>query len=130
VSLPARYSFRNSSGSFAKFTAIRRLWHQMSEDRRDSETDDQEFQRSCLAAVWFHVIECHIQHGCYQANDEIIKAENKQATAPERALITFYYLAAFLVGLRVRMQPQTINAATIAQKVQSCICYIVVFSVA
>jgi hypothetical protein len=30
----------------------------------------------------------------------------------------------------VRMQPQTMNAATIAQKTQSCICCIVVFSVA
>jgi hypothetical protein len=28
------------------------------------------------------------------------------------------------------MQPQTVNAATIAQKIQSCICCIVVFSVA
>src|SRR5262249_51660377 len=30
----------------------------------------------------------------------------------------------------VRMQPQTMNAATIAQKIQSCACCIVVFSVA
>jgi hypothetical protein len=29
----------------------------------------------------------------------------------------------------VRMQPQTKNAATIAQKIQSCICCTVVFSV-
>jgi hypothetical protein len=36
----------------------------------------------------------------------------------------------FFVGFRVRMQPQTMNAATIAQKIQSCICSIVVFSVA
>jgi hypothetical protein len=34
------------------------------------------------------------------------------------------------VGLRVRMQPQTMNAITIVQKIQSCICCIVVFSVA
>ena len=36
----------------------------------------------------------------------------------------------FFVGFRVRMQPQTMNAVTIAQKIQSCICGIVVFSVA
>jgi hypothetical protein len=34
----------------------------------------------------------------------------------------------FFVGFRVRMQPQITNAATIAQKIQSCICCIVVFS--
>jgi hypothetical protein len=37
-------------------------------------------------------------------------------------------LGGFFVGFRVRMQPQTINAPTIAQKIQSCICCIVVFS--
>jgi len=36
----------------------------------------------------------------------------------------------FFVGFRVRMQLQTMNAPTIAQKIQSGICCIVVFSVA
>jgi hypothetical protein len=36
----------------------------------------------------------------------------------------------FFVGFRVRMQPQTMNAPTIAQKIQSGICCTVVFSVA
>jgi len=64
----------------------------MSEDRR-AKTDDQDFQRSCLAAIWFEVVDCHIQRRCHQANDETIKAENKQATAPEVGAVC--YLAAF-----------------------------------
>jgi hypothetical protein len=39
-------------------------------------------------------------------------------------------IGSFFLGFRVRMQPQTMNAATIAKKIQSCICCIVVFSVA
>ena len=38
-------------------------------------------------------------------------------------------LAAMTI-LRVRIQPQTMNAVTIVQKIPSCICCIVVFSVA
>ena len=40
------------------------------------------------------------------------------------------FLSGFFVDFRVRMQPQTMNAVTIAQKTQSCICGIVVFSAA
>jgi hypothetical protein len=40
-----------------------------------------------------------------------------------------FFVARF-VERDVRMQPQTTNAATIAKKIQSCICCIVVFSVA
>jgi hypothetical protein len=40
-----------------------------------------------------------------------------------------YDVCGFFVGFRVRMQPQTMNAPTIAQKIQSCICCIVVLSV-
>jgi hypothetical protein len=36
-----------------------------------------------FAAIWFEVVDCHTQHRCYQANDETIKAEAKQAAAPE-----------------------------------------------
>ena len=58
----------------------------MSEDRRASQTDDQDFQRSCLAAIWFEVVDRYIQQRCYQGNDNSIKAENKQAAAPVCAI--------------------------------------------
>jgi hypothetical protein len=39
-------------------------------------------------------------------------------------------VGSFFLGFRVKMQPQTTNAVAIAQKIQSCICCIVVFSAA
>jgi len=55
----------------------------MSGDCRASQANDQEFQRSCLTVIWFNVVDSHIQHRCDQADDEAIKAENKQAAAPK-----------------------------------------------
>ena len=40
------------------------------------------------------------------------------------------YFGGFFIGLRVRMQPQTMNAVTIAQKITNGISCIVMFSVA
>jgi len=39
------------------------------------------------AAIWFEVVDRHIQHGCYQRNDASIKAENKhRCQTIERAM--------------------------------------------
>jgi hypothetical protein len=86
-----------------------------------------------VAAIWFKIVDRHIQDRCYQANDETIKAENKQAAAPKVSGPGAHHSLLFgglLVDLRVRMQPQTMNAITIAKKIPSSICCIVVFSVA
>jgi len=69
--------------TFWSFLGDGKLLRQMSEDRRASQTDDQDLQRSCLAAIWFEFVDRHTQHRCYQGNDDSIKAENKQAAAPE-----------------------------------------------
>jgi hypothetical protein len=49
----------------------------MSEDRRASQTNDQEFQRICLAAIWFEVVDSHEQRRRDRVNDKDVKAENK-----------------------------------------------------
>lgn len=40
----------------------RRLWHQMSKDRRTSLTYGQQFQRSGLPVIWFKIVDRHNQH--------------------------------------------------------------------
>jgi hypothetical protein len=55
----------------------RHLRHPMSEDRRTSCTDDQDFQPSCISAVWFELVDSHVQHRCGGANDKGIKVENE-----------------------------------------------------
>jgi hypothetical protein len=49
----------------------------MSEDRRASHADNQDFLPSCVAAIWFDLVDSYIQHGGDQADDKVIKAENK-----------------------------------------------------
>ena len=46
----------------------------MGEDRRASQTDDQDFEHSCLAGIWFKFVDSHIQHRSHQADDDIAKA--------------------------------------------------------
>jgi hypothetical protein len=55
----------------------------MSEECRASHTDDQDFQPSCLAWFWFKLVDSRIQHGGDQADEDIVKAEKKQAAPPE-----------------------------------------------
>jgi hypothetical protein len=68
-----------------EFISRHRLSHQMSEDCRASQANDQEFQRSCLTVIWFNVVDSHIQHRCDQADDEAINAENKWPPLPKSA---------------------------------------------
>ena len=66
----------------------------MTDDRRDNYNDDQYFQRECKAAIWFVVVDGHIQHRCDDAEDETIEAENRQGTSSgsmaDRAWATLY----------------------------------------
>ena len=58
----------------------------MTDDRRDNYNDDQYFQRECKAAIWFVVVDGHIQHRCDDAEDDTIEAENRQGDLPVRSL--------------------------------------------
>ena len=60
----------------------------MTDDRRDNYNDDQYFQRECKAAIWFVVVDGHIQHRCDDAEDDTIEAENRQGDLPEISSIS------------------------------------------
>jgi hypothetical protein len=55
----------------------------MNEECRASHIDDQDSQPGCLAWIWFKLVDSRIQHGDGQADEDIVKAEKKQAAPPE-----------------------------------------------
>ena len=58
----------------------------MPDDSHDSYNDDQAFQRKCEAAIWFVVVDGHIQHRCDHTDSDTIEAENRQGTSPKSPL--------------------------------------------
>jgi hypothetical protein len=69
----------------------------MSEECHDSKGNDQNFQRRCVAAIWFEIVDSYIQHRCGQADDKAIKAENKQVAAPKSLRAPFFSYTSSLV---------------------------------
>ena len=54
----------------------------MTDDRRDYYNDDEHFQRECESAIWFVLVDRHIQHRCNHTDDHAIEAENRQRDLP------------------------------------------------
>jgi hypothetical protein len=55
----------------------------MSENRGASHGDNQDFQPSSVTTIWFDIVNRHIQHRSDEADEDIVKAEHKQAAPPE-----------------------------------------------
>jgi hypothetical protein len=53
----------------------------MTDDCNDNYKDDQDFQRKCEAAIWFMLVDGHIQHRCDHTDGDAIEAENSQAAS-------------------------------------------------
>ena len=49
----------------------------MTEYCRDRDRDDYDLYRRCEAAVWFELVDRHIQQGCDPADYDVRKAENQ-----------------------------------------------------
>jgi hypothetical protein len=53
----------------------------MTDDRRDNYNDHEHFQHNCEAAIWFVIVDGHIQHRCGHTDEDTTEAENRQAAS-------------------------------------------------
>jgi hypothetical protein len=64
-----------------------------------------------VATIWFEIVDSYIQHRSDQADDDNVKAENKQAAAPKSLRAPFFSYTSSLVAEKRSAQAQDLIPA-------------------